>query len=636
MADTSTLYQDPALTAGMGFGDEGQLQQQPGPQAPSPGIGVAANDSGSQDPLRAAVDAQPGIGVAPQEQAPAAAPAQDAGFSWPRTEGGDRKTIREMIGIGPSHETTMKRQQERQTQLTTLKESLTALEQGSATAVGMASGESKDKFVDAYAGKLDAIQPGLGDTFKAVASKPGFMEQMAKYANKSPTIRRALEVDPTGKTAFALMKSPEAQGTIQKEIDANVMPTILKKGQTFLMGWQQIVPKEMVDRFNKDGRLSASELIQANEWIKENKPDLAKTLALNDEELGTVHRNSEAFYHTLGIVSPKDEGEVLKAQAKGENKNPVTRTLKKNVNGQVMEQQQEWTGGKWENVGDLVPHFKPNEATGGAVPQELAHLHGEDYLAKLPTGEGGLIRQIGEGKINPGSLSTRDGHREKVLQQVVQAYPDFDQTNYGARAAVRKAFTSGPDAENATKINTAIGHIGTMKDLGDKLGNKDLRAWNQMANSIGVQLGADEATNFEVVRGAVADELMRVFRGVGASEKEAEAWQQRFKTAGSPKQINGAIATAADLLGSRIESLNDKWKRGMGTDQGFPKLLSDKSKATFKAIGGRLDRYGIEDKGAAAGESNPPATNSKGWPLMIDASGNKAYVGPNKEIEAVK
>lgn len=625
----------------MGFGEEGQLQQQPAAPAPAAapsGIGVAANDSGPTDPLRIAADemnAQPGIGVAPKEQAPATAQAQDAGFQWPKTEGGDRKTIREMLGMGPSHDTTMKRQQERQTQLKTLNESLSALEQGAAAAVGMASGENKDKFVESYAGKLDAIQPGLGDTFKAVASKPGFMEQMSRYAAKSPTIRRALEVDPTGKTAFALMKSPEAQGTIQKEIDANVMPTILKKGQTFLMGWQQIVPKEMADRFNKDGRLSASELIQANEWIKENKPELAKTLALNDEELGTVHRNSEAFYHTLGIVSPKDEGEVLKAEAKGENRAPPTRTLKKNVGNQVMEQQQEWKGGKWENVGDLVPHFKPNEATGGAVPAELADLHGEEYLKKLPTGEGNLVRQIGEGKVNPASLSTRDGHREKVLQQVVQAYPDFDQTNYGARAAVRKAFTSGPDAENATKINTAIGHVGTMKELGDKLANKDIRAWNQLANSIGVQLGADEATNFEVVRGAVAEELMRTFRGVGASEKEAEEWKKKFETSGSPKQINGAIATAADLLGSRIEALNDKWKRGMGTEQGFPKLLSDKSKATFKAIGGRLDRYGIEDKGGASG-SNPPATNAKGWKLMVDASGNKAYVGPNNEIEAVK
>lgn len=32
----------------------------------------------------------------------------------------------------------------------------------------------------------------------------------------------------------------------------------------------------------------------------------------------------------------------------------------------------------------------------------------------------------------------------------------------------------------------------------------------------------------------------------------------------------------------------------------------------------------------------PPPTNSKGWALHVDASGNKAYVGPNNEIEEVQ
>jgi hypothetical protein len=33
--------------------------------------------------------------------------------------------------------------------------------------------------------------------------------------------------------------------------------------------------------------------------------------------------------------------------------------------------------------------------------------------------------------------------------------------------------------------------------------------------------------------------------------------------------------------------------------------------------------------------STPPPTNAQGWKLMEDAGGNKAYVGPNGEIEEV-
>lgn len=600
---TSTLYEDPAL----GFGNEGDLTAQP-----SSGIGVsetaspplASNEATYPDP--ALVSEPPGtlgIGMSAPQQAPQ--PQADTGF-WPKTAGGDNKTIGEMIGLGPSHETTMQRLRERNAKYESLKTSLSALEEGVKVATGMVKGEEKDKYIESYAGQLDAIDKGVGDTFKAISKNPGFAEQIGKYADKSPTIKRALEIDPTGRTAFKLLQSPEAQGTIQKEIDANIMPTILKKGQTLIMGWQHLLPTEMVDEFNKDGRLSASELIQANEWIKSNNPALAKTLALNDEELGTIHRNSEAFYHTLGVVSPKDEGQVLVAGAKGEVKQPPTRTQPVMRNGTRMEQQQEWRNGKWENVGDEVPHFKPEEGGPSAVPAEYADLHGEDYLKKLMPGDAGLIKGIGEGKIDPKTLSTRGGHREKVLQQVVQAFPEFDQTNYGARYATRKDFTAGVASRNVTAINTALGHLGTMQELGDKLDNGDLRAWNQVANSLGVQLGKDQATNFEVVQGAVADELARVFRQVGASQQETEGWRAKFPSKGSPTQIKGSITTAADLLGSRIESLDDQWKRGMNTDTGYPKLLSDKSKETFKKIGGNLGRYGISDTGGS-GPAKPGA-----------------------------
>lgn len=622
----SVLYEDKLL----GGGNEGDLTAQPGP-----GIGVStgANDSGSVYPDPALISeppGTPGIGMAPAQQTTA-----------PRQISTPDRLLHDFAALVHGRPTYDQIEEDRalrrkQIQLEDLKGSITALEHGATMAAGLAEGEEKTKFLDAYAGRLDAISPGLGDTFKAVASKPGFADQMKKYADKSPTIRRSIELDPTGKAAFNLLKSPDAQNTIQKEMDASVMPLILKKGQTFTMGWQQIVPKEMVDQFNKDGRLSASELIRANEWIKENKPEF-KALVLSDEELGTIHRNSDAFYHSLGIISPKDEGEILKAKAKGEDKNPISRDKPVMQGGKRMVQREEWINGKWEPVGDLVPFFKEDQAGGpAAVPEELAGLHGDDYLKKLPAGEGGLVKKIAQGEVDPKTLSIRGGHREKVLQQVVQYDPTFDQTNFSARNAVRKDFTSGTASKNVTAINTALGHLGTMQEVGDKLANKDIRAWNQVANALGVQMGAEEATDSNVVQGAVADELMRVFRVVGASEKEAEAWGKRFSNAGSPSQINGAIRTAADLLGSRIEALDDQWKRGMGTDKGYPKLLSDKSKETFKKIGGKLERYGIEDKGGSGGAGATPATNSKGWKLMVDAKGNKAYVGPNNEIEPVK
>jgi hypothetical protein len=39
---------------------------------------------------------------------------------------------------------------------------------------------------------------------------------------------------------------------------------------------------------------------------------------------------------------------------------------------------------------------------------------------------------------------------------------------------------------------------------------------------------------------------------------------------------------------------------------------------------------------ATASKTEEPQTNAKGWKLHTDKNGNKAYVGPNNEVEEVK
>lgn len=358
------LYED---DKSLGFANEGDLTTRPSSELVSeppgtPGIGMAAPDGPvyPSPELISEPPGTPGVGTAPQ-MAP-----QDAELTTRQKVGRAMYNFAAGAEGRPLWNQVQERRarEKKEGQLAELKGSISALEHGSTLASTMSEGGEKDKFIKSYSDRLDAVTPGLGEAFKAIASKPGFADQVRKYADKSPSLRRALEMDPTGKTAFGLLKSPDAQNTIQREMDASVMPTILKKGQTFLMGWQQIVPADMVEKFNKDGRISASELISANEWIKENKPDMAKTLALNDEELGTIHRNTDAFYHTLGIVSPKDEGQILVAEAKGEKRVPPTRMNPVNRNGVRMDQQQEWINGEWKNTGDEVPHFATGKEPG--------------------------------------------------------------------------------------------------------------------------------------------------------------------------------------------------------------------------------------------------------------------------------
>jgi hypothetical protein len=258
---------------------------------------------------------------------------------------------------------------------------LKAMKDGVDFSLGL-EGEQRDAFVQIYKQKLDGMDPGLGEAFASVVASPETAGSISEWAKESDTLKRAIQAGGIA-GAKKLLTSPEAMKTIQAEIDTKRMPILLRKGQTFLTGWQQLVPPEMAENINKDGRISASELIAANEWVKTNNPEMAKTLAFTDRDLEVVARNSDAFYHSLGIVSPKDEGALLVDKAKQGNKATPTpsRSVKKNVGGKVMDQLQEWDGAKWVDKGEATPHHKP-DAPGGDVTKPVMDMElkvGDDY-----------------------------------------------------------------------------------------------------------------------------------------------------------------------------------------------------------------------------------------------------------------
>jgi hypothetical protein len=138
-----------------------------------------------------------------------------------------------------------------------------------------------------------------------------------------------------------------------------------------------------------------------------------------------------------------------------------------------------------------------------------------------------------------------------------------------------KSSKEGSTGAKMNAINTAIGHIGSLSTLGDALKNHDLQAGNKILNTILSQFGKAPVNNYELAQQAVGEELMRVFRQAGASEREASAWGARFSSANSPEKIQDAARTAVELLRSRMDPLNETWKREFHQD--YP-ILTDKSK----------------------------------------------------------
>lgn len=232
---------------------------------------------------------------------------------------------------------------------------------------------------------------------------------------------------------------------------------------------------------------------------------------------------------------------------------------------------------------------------GDVIPEEHRDLHGKEYLDTLPAGVAATVKAIAEGRENFASLGYRGKERFEMTQKVNQYDPNFQQGRQAAKAAVQRDFTSGTQSRNIVAINQALSHMGTLDRLGEAMKNNDINTVNRILNPASNEFGDPRVNNFELATQAVGDELMRVFRQVGASEIEAKAFQEKFRVMGSPKQIHEALKTGAELLHGRIKAVNNSWKRGMETEDDYPKLLDPEPKEVL------TKRFGIKPLESTSG-----------------------------------
>lgn len=260
-------------------------------------------------------------------------------------------------------------------------------------------------------------------------------------------------------------------------------------------------------------------------------------------------------------------------------------------------------------------------AGGSVIPASDQGKTGEEFLKTLSPADAAQVKALDEGRLPVSVYSLRSPGMRVLVERTMQYDPNFDATTYQTRQAVRRDFTSGQTARNITALNTAIGHLGTVYELGKELQTGNVRAANRLYQRIATETGSAQVNNFELARNAVANELTRVFRQVGASEQETREWASTIMAANSPAQLQGAARTVVDLLHSRIQALNDQWNRGMNTDKGFPNIVSPKSERVLSEV---------------LGASSLAPVNAKGWKLMQDSRGNYAYVSPDgKQVEDV-
>jgi hypothetical protein len=150
----------------------------------------------------------------------------------------------------------------------------------------------------------------------------------------------------------------------------------------------------------------------------------------------------------------------------------------------------------------------------------------------------------------------------------------------GQTAAV-KDFSSGLSARRVTANNTALNHLETMDKLAGDLANTDIRIVNAAGNAFARATGSAAPTSFDAAKQLVAAEVIKavVQNGGGVTERQEAA--DNIKSANSPEQLRGVIATYRELLGGQLTSLAQQYETGTGRKD-FEKKLSPATRELLK------------------------------------------------------
>ena len=217
-----------------------------------------------------------------------------------------------------------------------------------------------------------------------------------------------------------------------------------------------------------------------------------------------------------------------------------------------------------------------------------------------------MIDMVGQNRIDLATALQRvpPAAKEKFLNNLAQAYPEYQQQVYATRQALMKSATSGDIGKNVTAFNTAIAHANQLSQAASALDNSDMPTLNKIGNALGYQFGSDKTTNFNVIKNALSGEISKVFKGGEATDAEIKAVQEPFSAANSPAQLKGAIDNAIHLMNSKRDALQQQYQQGL---QGKPNFGGSNPGGGGKTLSMAAIQQAAKDHGVSVDEAKRQA-----------------------------
>lgn len=222
------------------------------------------------------------------------------------------------------------------------------------------------------------------------------------------------------------------------------------------------------------------------------------------------------------------------------------------------------------------------------------NLNGEDFLKTLDPTTSRQVQAYAEGRMPlPTGFALKSPYFQNMLRMITQYDPSFDAVNYQARYNTRKNFTSGKNSDVINRMNTVIGHLGTLSKDVEDLNNTSIPWANAVKNWALTNSGDPRVRKFNTARTAVANELTLVYRMMGGSIEDIKGWQEQMNASDSPQQLQSVISQMGNLLESKLHAMKSQYEQGMGTTKYPMKFVSDEARNALtnleKSSGSTMD-----------------------------------------------
>ena len=200
----------------------------------------------------------------------------------------------------------------------------------------------------------------------------------------------------------------------------------------------------------------------------------------------------------------------------------------------------------------------------------ISNLTGDDYLQTLPAQQQGIVRAVGEGRQK---LPANRKEALALLEQVHQAYPDFDESKVGTWQKANNEYRgSGKTAVQVVPAyNTALEH---MQDLYSNTTSEGI--FNPLSKAY---------QDREVALGYVAREVGKAVSAGAMTQKESEDLLSTLKGGLTPALKRERITKTAQLLHDKIDEYQTKFQESAPSSAvKVPVLISPKAAQSYDFV----------------------------------------------------